>query len=79
MQRKKVEVGKKYNRLTVIKKLEVYVSPGGTTTNRYRCKCECGNIKDVLSTHLNSGKIKSCGCFNKEVCTKRIVEIGTKH
>ena len=79
MKRKKIEVGKKYNRLTVIEKLEVYVSPGGTTTNRYKCECECGNIKDVLSIHLNSGKIKSCGCLNKEMSTERIVEIGTKH
>jgi hypothetical protein len=29
---------------------------------RWMCKCDCGKTKDVLGTHLLSGKTKSCGC-----------------
>lgn len=30
------------------------------------CKCSCGNIKRVRGTHLNAGKINSCGCLLHE-------------
>lgn len=30
------------------------------------CDCVCGNSKKVSSSHLVSGKSKSCGCFRKD-------------
>ena len=33
---------------------------------RWKCKCDCGNIKVILSGHLVSGRTKSCGCFMNE-------------
>jgi len=30
---------------------------------RHRCRCECGNMKDVDRNHLRSGRTKSCGCL----------------
>jgi hypothetical protein len=29
----------------------------------WRCKCECGNETDVLSTRIKNGITKSCGCL----------------
>ena len=29
----------------------------------WRCECDCGNIRDVLTHGLLSGKSKSCGCL----------------
>ena len=29
----------------------------------WRCKCECGNETDVLSTRIINNKTKSCGCL----------------
>lgn len=54
----KVKVGDKVNMLTVI-------STAGSRAGKrlYVCKCECGNISEVLSTSLISGKTKSCGCL----------------
>jgi len=30
----------------------------------WRCKCDCGTIKEVAARHLKSGDIQSCGCLN---------------
>ena len=54
--------GKTFGMLKVLKPLE-------TTRNghkRYLCECSCGCEKQVLATHLVSGKIRSCGCLNKK-------------
>lgn len=50
--------GQKFGKLTVIKKVEK------SKNNRIKwiCKCERGNITTVITYHLKSGKIKSCGC-----------------
>jgi hypothetical protein len=35
-------------------------------TNRYwRCKCDCGVVKEVRGSHLISGNTVSCGCKKK--------------
>lgn len=31
----------------------------------WRCECECGGVKNVASTDLKSGNVKSCGCISK--------------
>ena len=47
----------------------VAISPTGKYVGGYywKCKCDCGNEKDVRIGHLTAGKIKSCGCFREEV------------
>jgi len=35
------------------------------------CKCRCGILTSVSAGHLRSGKIKSCGCINKEMIAAR--------
>ena len=53
--------GQKFGRLTVIERC----SPVGQKV-RWLCKCDCGNIKDVIAWELTSGKTKSCGCLQAE-------------
>lgn len=48
--------------LTVIKRVEN--AKNGHT--RWLCRCKCGKETVVMSTHLTSGKIKSCGCWWQE-------------
>jgi hypothetical protein len=59
---KKIEmVGKKFGMLEVIEE-------SGKDDKRhlmYKCKCDCGNIKNIHGTHLRSNKTISCGCKNK--------------
>lgn len=59
---KKINViGKQFGKLKVIKE-------HSKTRNghlRYVCECECGNVANILLTHLRQGTSKSCGCVNK--------------
>ncbi|MEK5324409.1 hypothetical protein [Aeribacillus sp. FSL M8-0254] len=56
-------VGKKFGRLTVIKKLN-------KKRNGYylwKVLCDCGNTDEATTGHLMSGAKKSCGCLNHEI------------
>ena len=35
------------------------------------CKCDCGNIKEISTSNLTLGRIKSCGCLSKEKIIER--------
>ena len=58
-------IGKKYERLTIIKEVEPYISPKNENKRKVLCKCECGNEIEVILTKLKNNRIKSCGCINK--------------
>lgn len=55
--------GKRYGRLMVVE----LSGTDGKGHARWTCKCDCGNIKNVLSGSLTSGNVKSCGCYRKEL------------
>lgn len=58
--------GKRFGRLTVLE----YAGTGKSGTF-WKCKCDCGKITTILSHSLRSGRTKSCGCYNREVTSKR--------
>ena len=67
---KTIEItGQKFGMFTVLGRAE---NRGKNTA--WKCVCECGNEKDVLTYNLISGKSKSCGCARittlKRVMTK---------
>lgn len=51
------------SRLTVISASNHYAADG---TIKWICKCDCGNICEVSSCNIRSGKTLSCGCYQKE-------------
>ena len=57
------EIGRKYGHLTVVE----------DTGRRYhgsiifKCRCDCGNFKDVSSNQLHTGHVISCGCVNHRI------------
>lgn len=53
--------GKVFGRLTVLYRVE---NKGNSVT--WKCKCECGNIKEIIGSSLTTGNTLSCGCYNKE-------------
>jgi hypothetical protein len=67
--------GKKFNRLTVVERVNDYISPNGFRSTQWKCICECGNEVIVSTSHLRSGHTKSCGCYGREVCVQNGLKI----
>lgn len=61
--------GKRFGRLVVTEKLQ---SRKGRIV--WRCKCDCGDYTDVISTYLTTGQTTSCGCVKKELEDKNLRE-----
>lgn len=54
--------GRRYGRLTVVE----YAGKDCRGKLLWKCKCDCGNEKNVVSDNLSSGKSNSCGCLKRE-------------
>lgn len=67
--------GKKFGRLTVIE----FYGLGRWNNALWKCKCDCGKETIVSGRALRSGNTKSCGCYNREQSTNRIVSLNKKH
>jgi hypothetical protein len=65
---KKIEVktGDRYGRLSIVKEVEKQKKH-----RRFLCVCDCGNKVEVNLTHLRTNGTTSCGCFLKEIVSKR--------
>lgn len=65
MGRKQIQlIGRKFGKLTVVS----VVSKDNNGNRKYLCQCDCGQIKQVCSSHLlnkNRGT-KSCGCLRSK-------------
>ncbi len=62
MAKSKYLIGYKFNKLTII---EFLGRRGNNNHYYYRCRCECGNIVDILSHHVQIQK--SCGCMPRQM------------
>lgn len=58
--------GQKFGRLTVIERAE---NRGNQTM--WFCRCECGNAKVIAGNALKGGATVSCGCYQKEMTSKK--------
>lgn len=67
MKKLELKIGDKYHYWTILE-LSDFESKKGE--RYYKCKCDCGTIKDVRAHHLKNEKSKSCGCFVKETMSK---------
>ena len=59
--------GKRFGRLTVVKRAEN--SKSGKT--QWLCLCDCGNYVVVTSINLKNKHTRSCGCLNRESTSNR--------
>lgn len=64
----KVDIGKKYGKLEVIR----FLHRDRNRKKMWECKCECGGICSVRSNDLICGKQKSCGCELKKSAKKNM-------
>lgn len=64
-------VGKRFGRLLVIK--DTGRNDGKKPPRRlWKCLCDCGNTVEVITSNLNRGTTRSCGCLAKESARKTI-------
>ena len=68
--------GKKFGRLTAIKRLPTKVSKSGKKYSAWLCKCDCGKLVEARLTNLTQGTKKSCGCLIRDSHYKQCRELG---
>lgn len=57
-----INVGDRFNFLTIIKELPIKTIPCGQKKRMFECACVCGKIIDVSISSLRHGNQISCGC-----------------
>lgn len=66
MPRKRTDItGKRFTRYVVVSFSHV-LKRGNHSYTYWNCLCDCGNIKQVETSDLNSNNCKSCGCLQRE-------------
>ena len=66
-------IGKKYNRLTILEYIPKRRQTKGRENSKVVCLCECGNKSIAQYPAVKSGKIKSCGCYHREIITTHLM------
>jgi hypothetical protein len=67
--------GKRFGRLIVLN----IVQYNKCSRIHWKCKCDCGNIKNINGTSLKLGVTKSCGCYRDEQIKKANTKHGMEH
>jgi hypothetical protein len=63
-------IGKRFGKLVVLSEAK-----SNRREKRYLCQCDCGNKHAVLGTLLRNGKVRSCGCFQKETARRHCLSM----
>jgi hypothetical protein len=71
--------GQKFGRLTVLERVQDYISPKGQRHAQWLCECDCANKVVVRGSYLKNGNTKSCGCLDSETTAKRNKDICKKY
>lgn len=64
--------GQKFGRLKVVSLIS---TKGGA---RFKCICDCGNITIQNGYCIRSGKVVSCGCYNRQKDSSKYIEMAQK-
>lgn len=62
-QKGEIPLGTRFGKLTVIEDLGYRTQSRGKRVRWSKCKCDCGNIIEVLNNNLRTGGTQSCGCI----------------
>lgn len=68
--------GKRFNRLLVLERVENHITKGGNPKAQWLCKCDCGKEKIVKGCELRKKHSRSCGCYAREINSKRMTTHG---
>src|ERR1700722_4338549 len=62
--------GERFGRLVIQKQVESRQYKHGLR-RMYECKCDCGTIRVFEETNLRLPTRRSCGCYRKELTSKK--------
>lgn len=65
MQKTKIDIGQKFNMLTVLEEL-----PSNLNGRMFKYRCECGTEKQISYSLLTRPTNKSCGCYRSKIRLK---------
>lgn len=65
MRRREIKPGDRFSMLTVIEE-----APQRHSGRYIKCRCDCGEVKEILLHHLTRLATKSCGCHRTKTRTK---------
>jgi hypothetical protein len=68
--------GQVFGQLTVISFSGTESKPYGNL-RWWSCRCSCGNMTDVITTHLKRGAVVSCGCWRKKIAVMFLTKHGS--
>jgi len=66
--------GERFGRFIVLERAPNRRLSSGQSVVFWKCRCDCGQIKEVRGTNLCNGNSKSCGCFHREEAARRVRE-----
>lgn len=62
------EPGTKFGKWTFLERLGYQ----GGRNSRWRCRCDCGNVRDVIASNvINGGSTQCASCAGREKMAKR--------
>ena len=65
--------------VTVLYRVDDFVSPCGSKSTMWKCRCDCGKEFVTSGVYLRNGHTKSCGCYNidnlKKSKAKKIIYV----
>jgi hypothetical protein len=64
--------GQRFGRLLVIGRASFNID----NKPAWRCRCDCGVSRTVIGKHLKNRNTRSCGCWRRDVTTRRNVTHG---
>ena len=63
--------GKKFDRLTVLRRGPDKKTKNGSKIHYWECVCDCGEVVYVQHYNLTEGSVRSCGCLSRDVHSRQ--------
>lgn len=61
--------GLRNGRLIILEEIERKVKPSGQKERMVKCLCDCGKVVEVRLNNFIHGRVKSCGCLQREIAS----------
>ena len=71
--------GRRFGRWVVLERGPDHITSGGNKFTTWKCKCDCGNISNVIAGRLLSGRSLSCGCLQQDIASRHMDLSGNKY